>query len=64
MGLNPGVPDAPAELIFYHQQKELGIPLVAGGIVDQPHIWLEQYATCMQKETFWTEMIKNAARSG
>lgn len=22
--------------------KETGLPLVAGGVMDQPHIWLEQ----------------------
>lgn len=33
----PGKPEA---LEKYEQCKELGLPLVAGGLQDQPHIWL------------------------
>jgi len=32
--------EKPEELILYEQITELGIPVVAGGIEDQPHIWL------------------------
>jgi len=60
MGLNPGIPKKPAALVFYEQTKELGLPLVEGGILDQPHIWLEQYAVCMQREQLWRGIIENA----
>lgn len=33
--------EKPEELKKYEQMKKLGLPLVAGGIQDQPHIWLE-----------------------
>jgi hypothetical protein len=31
----------PDELKKYEQMKALGIPVLAGGVQDQPHIWLE-----------------------
>lgn len=31
----------PDELKKYEQMKALGIPVWAGGVQDQPHIWLE-----------------------
>lgn len=33
--------DKPDELKKYEQMKALGLPVWAGGIQDQPHIWLE-----------------------
>lgn len=38
--------------------KTMGIPLVEGGIVDQPHIWLMQYAVCAQEVELY-EASKN-----
>jgi len=32
--------EKPDELKKYEQMKETGLPLVAGGVMDQPHIWL------------------------
>lgn len=66
MGLNTPVPEKPAALIFYEQTKALGIPLVEGSIRDQPHIWLQQYATVMQREALWkmlTEGKQHANKS-
>jgi len=34
--------EKPVELIKYEQMKSTGLPLLAGGIQDQPHIWLLQ----------------------
>ncbi len=42
-GLKAKLPSKPDELIRYEMCKEMGIPLVAGGVMDQPHIWLLQY---------------------
>jgi hypothetical protein len=33
--------EKPDELKKYEQMKALGLPVWAGGVQDQPHIWLE-----------------------
>ena len=33
----------PDELKKYEQMKALGLPIWAGGIQDQPHIWLAEF---------------------
>jgi hypothetical protein len=33
--------EKPDELKLYEQMRETGLPLVAGGLMDQPHIWLD-----------------------
>ena len=43
-GLNTQPAEKPYELLLYEQVSEMRIPLVAGGLMDQPHIWLMQYA--------------------
>lgn len=43
-GLNTQPAEKPYELILYEQVNDMHIPLVAGGLMDQPHIWIEQYA--------------------
>jgi len=43
------VPEKPEALIKYDQCKAMGIPLVEGGLRDQPHIWLYEYAICQQQ---------------
>lgn len=60
MGLNPEIKDKPVAFALYEQCNKLGLPLVQGGIVDQPHIWLEQYAVCAQREQLWRGIIANA----
>ncbi len=39
-GLTTSVPDKPEALKVLEQCESLDIPLVAGGLMDQPHIWL------------------------
>lgn len=34
---------------MYDQCRAMGIPLVQGGLQDQPHIWLLEYAICQQE---------------
>lgn len=62
LGVSHEVPQKPTALIYYEQTKELGVPLVEGGLVDQPHIWLQQYAICMQREKLW-KMIAEGPRN-
>lgn len=62
-GLGTRLPEKPTALILYEQTKEMGIPLVAGGVEDQPHIWLEMYAICMQKTKLWETIEENNRRN-
>jgi hypothetical protein len=59
MGVHRKSPEKPIEFIYYEQINELQIPLVGGGILDQPHIWLIQYAVCMNRSKFWMAMMEN-----
>ena len=43
LGLVTKVPDKPQALIYVEQIDELGIPLVAGGVLDQPYIFMQEY---------------------
>lgn len=48
MGATSKAPKIPAALATYQLVKEFGIPLVAGGVMDQPYIWLLQYEIAKQ----------------
>lgn len=61
-GLHPTIPEKPTALRLYEQCKEMGISLVAGGLLDQPHIWLREYAICLQETQLWQAM--NAGQDG
>jgi hypothetical protein len=37
------VPPKPVELLTYERIKSTGLHLYAGGLMDQPHIWLMQW---------------------
>ena len=51
----------PLALIRYEQCKSLGVPLVQGGLVDQPYIWLMEWAIIEQVKTvFDTIDTRNA----
>lgn len=38
------IPQKPEALILWEQCQRLNLPLVEGGLEDQPHIWLEEIA--------------------
>jgi hypothetical protein len=42
------VPMKPGYLEAYEMIKEMRIPLVTGGLIDQPHLWLLEYQTIDQ----------------
>lgn len=44
--INVEVPPIPDALAQYKQCVQQGIPLVDGGLIDQPYIWLKEYALC------------------
>lgn len=57
-GLRQTVPEPPEALVYWRQCRALGIPLVAGGLLEQPHIWLLELA--IVKEVEDTFEIANA----
>lgn len=42
-GLEKTVPKKPPALVVYDLIKSTGLPLVEGGIMKQPHIWMLQW---------------------
>lgn len=43
-GLIKEIPEKPATLYWYEMVKSTGLPLVSGGLLDQPHFWLLQWS--------------------
>lgn len=63
MGLKPsGNFEKPEALVRYEQCKDMGIPLIQGGVMDQPHIWLKEWAICAQ-ETQVFESLRRASNA-
>lgn len=62
LGLRQQSEEKPAELIVYEQIVELKQPLLEGGIMDQPHIWLMQYAICKNHIETWRRIIDAATK--
>lgn len=64
LGFRKVAADKPPELILYEQLIELQIPLIEGGLMDQPHIWIIQYATCKNRTAMWRSIMENAKPKG
>jgi hypothetical protein len=47
------VPEKPEALVRYQQCKLLGLQLVEGGLLDQPHIWLQEVAVVAETEALY-----------
>ena len=59
MGLKPKkMPSKPQALLEYQRCKALGIPLVSGGVRDQPHVWLQELAVILNQEELWTKILE------
>jgi len=56
-------PIKPEALWLYEQCKQTGLPLVSGGVLDQPHIWLQEYMICEQETTRFANLREVANRS-
>lgn len=54
MGLRSNIPDKPEALVFYERCRVLGLPLVAGGVLDQPYIWLQELAIVIEQVDLFT----------
>lgn len=47
MGLKPEKKtDKPIAMVYTEECEEFNIPLVLGGILDQPYIWMMEYRIC------------------
>lgn len=51
------VPPKPEALVLWQQCKALGLPLVSGGLVDQPHIWLIEIAVLLEEEELFSATV-------
>jgi len=58
LGLRTKIPDKPEALILTEQCQDLGLPLVQGGVEDQPYIWMREYALCVQTKALFEAINK------
>ena len=65
MGLKPDATiEKPEALVLYDKCKSMNLPLVAGGLMDQPHVWLLEFEVCEQETArFQTAQQKRLTRS-
>ena len=50
MGLKPDATiEKPEALVLYDKCKSMNLPLMAGGLMDQPHVWLLEFGVCEQE---------------
>lgn len=48
------IPDKPTSLILWEQCQAFGLPLLSGGVADQPHLWLEEVAVIRQTQQLFS----------
>jgi hypothetical protein len=56
------MPDKPEALEKLEQCEALGIPLVSGGVMDQPHIWLMEVGVVVKMRATFA-MIEAASQA-
>ena len=52
-GLAADLPEKPQALVLWEQCTELQLPLVSGGLMDQPFIWLQEVAVVKNVEALF-----------
>jgi hypothetical protein len=57
------VVEKPEALIRYEMSKELGIPYVDGGLMDQPFVWIEEHGVIARFLQEWDIVEKLQART-
>ena len=55
-GINVKPPEKPEALVLWHQCQATGLPLVEGGLLDQPHIWLQEVAVIINTEALFRRL--------
>lgn len=63
-GLNTPLPDRPEAMYLYDKCKSMGIPLVAGGLRDQPHIFLLEWNIVEQTSLLMQSLPTLGAKNG
>lgn len=59
-GLKVEIPEKPEALVLYHQCRTLGIQIVDGGLINQPHIWLQEVALVSNIEALYESLRQKA----
>lgn len=62
-GMNVHIPDKPEALKLLEQCEVFGIPLVAGGLMSQPHIWLREVGVIRNQREI-REMLESMNAGG
>jgi hypothetical protein len=62
-GMNISIPEKPDALKLLEQCEAFDIPLVAGGLMNQPHLWLREVGTIMKFREV-RQMLEEANTSG
>lgn len=60
-GMNVKIPEKPEALVLYQQCEKLGLPLVSGGLMAQPFIWLQEVAVIVDTKTLYEALSKNSS---
>jgi len=51
LGVKPSIKiEKPEALMLLEQCRAMDLPLISGGLLDQPHIWVMEVAVCTQEE--------------
>jgi hypothetical protein len=64
MGIRNKMPPKPRALKVYEQCQELGLPLVGGGVIEQPYIWLQEIATIIEQKTLFEILDERNRQAG
>jgi hypothetical protein len=56
MGINAKPPEKPEALILWNQCQAMGLPLVSGGTMNQPHLWMQEVAVITDVVTLFAEL--------
>jgi hypothetical protein len=54
------IPDKPDTLVLLEKCQALNLPLLAGGLMDQPHLWLDEVAVVREVQAILGERGANA----
>ena len=54
------MPPKPKAFVQYERCKTLGIPLVEGGVMNQPYLWLQELAVIIEEETLFIFLEKQS----
>lgn len=58
MGIARKMPPKPKALAVYEKCETLGLPLLSGGVMNQPFIWLQELAVIIETKTLFEVLEK------